>query len=155
MKLPKTCITNRSLEKGATLIEMLILIGLIGVIGSFGLTMSYSSLSRSKLETEADTLISLALMPARMRALANIRDTHHGVHITDNSFIFFEGSVFDPQAPHNHTIPREESIHIESNEDILFEKLSGNVILGEGIVLLETETASRTISITRWGGIDW
>ncbi len=155
MKLPKIYTTNTSSTRGSTLIEILILIGLIGVISSFGLAMSYSSLSRSKLETEVDTFISLALMPTRMRALTNIHNAHHGVHIATDSFVLFEGSVFDPQATHNRTIPREESVHIESSGDILFEKLSGNVISGQSVVVLSTETASRTISVTRWGGIDW
>lgn len=141
--------------QGATLIETLILIGLIGVISSFGLALSYSSLSRSKLETEVDTFVSLALMPTRMRALANIQNTHHGVHIAEDSFVLFEGSTFNPQALHNRIIPREMSVDIESNGDVLFEKLSGNVISGEGMIVLKTETASHTISITQWGGIDW
>jgi prepilin-type N-terminal cleavage/methylation domain-containing protein len=156
MKLLKICSGNPICrERAFSLIEIIVTLALVGIITLCGIYLSSKYIAHQNILTERDMFISLVLTPQRIRALTNIDDAHHGVHIEKESFVLFEGEFFDTYNESNIHIPRNTSIEIQTPSDIVFEKLSGNVISGVGTTTLTTATASTSVYINTWGRIEW
>lgn len=150
-------------HRGFTFIELIIVVGLIGIILAFGMVMNLGSIGRSGVIQERDLFVSLLLSGARAKAMANINQMSHGVHIDNecNRYILFEGNSFP--APSNcDKDSREISFTSSSTEisntggdDIIFERLSGDVIKGAGMILIKGNNASTTIELNGIGRINW
>src|SRR3989344_4820009 len=130
--------------RGFTLIEVLVVLALVAFIAGFGLLMGFNSISRGSVAQERDLFLT-SLLGARARALANVNESPHGVHIEDDSFVLFEGNSY-PGA--NHRI-------LDRDDDIIFEQLSGNVVEGVGTIVLSDGAQSVTIDINGVGRIEW
>lgn len=147
-------------HQGFTYIELLIVVGLIGIILSLGIVMDIGSLSRSSVIEERDLFVSLILTGARAHAIANIHESAHGVHIdnTLHQYILFEGTAFSQGNPSNRAI-KFTSDHISvtttGGDDIIFTQLSGDVLLGDGTVTFEGNNATQYVRINKVGQIDW
>ncbi len=148
------------MERGFTLIEILIVLGLVGVIASFGVIMSYSSISRVNSSQERDLLVSLLLSGARAEALANIDEKDHGVHIQDDKYILFEGSSWG-SATNKRDVIRNSVVKITGPSgilppfDVIFTRLSGNVSAGDGTITLTGNGQSIDFTINKVGRINW
>ena len=147
-------------HKGFTLLEILIVLGLMSMIALFGVAMSYSSISRSSVLQERDLFVSLLLSGARAQALANIHEVSHGIRIdnTLHQYILFEGDAYDDfPASHRSTAYTNENITITNTggNDIVFEQLSGNVLSGAGTITVSDNHATQKIFINEVGQINW
>ncbi len=141
---------------GFTLIELIVVVALLSLITGVGIVMSYSSIARANVIQERDTLVSLLLSGARARALANINESSHGVHIdaANHRYILFEGTSYP-----NNTEPsvafNEDLIIAASSDDIIFEQRSGNVLSGNGAITLTLNGRDIMFDINEAGRIDW
>ncbi len=149
-------------HSGFTYIELLIVVGLIGIILSFGLAMGMGSTGRSSVTQERDLFVSLLLTGARAQAVANIDEKAHGIHIDNdnNRYILFDGTSYNPSASTNRATPfTNESIDITGAENIVFEQLSGNVKdLDDDdtiTLIIKGGGAEGTITINKVGQINW
>ena len=148
-------------QKGFTYIELLMVIGIIGVILSFGIVMNIDSVTRTSILQERDLVVSLLLASARAQALANVDDVSHGIHIdnTNHRYVFFKGNNYVEDATSNRITPfTSEHItitHSSGATDILFERLSGNVSAGAGTLIISGNGMEQRITITDVGQIDW
>lgn len=148
-------------QKGFTYIELLMVIGLIGIILSFGIVMNIDSVARTSVLQERDLVVSLLLASARARALANIDNVSHGIHIdnTNHRYVLFEGNNYVEGAVSNRVTPfTSEHItvtHSNGATDILFERLSSNVLVGAGSLIISGNGKEQRITITDVGQIDW
>ena len=145
---------------GFTLIELVLVIALVGIIVSFGATMSLSSLSQSNVTQERDLFVTLLLRGARAASLANVNEVSHGVQIdnTNHRYILFEGITYNASASSNRTVPYTNNVLNISNsggDTIVFEQLSGNVITGTGTISISNGNANQNIIIRDVGQIDW
>lgn len=152
---------KNSIQKGFTYIELLVVVALFGIILSFGMVMNLGSVARSGVLQERDLFVSLLLTGARAQALANVGNTSHGIHI-DNAqhrYILFEGDNYSEGAAHNRITPfTSEHItitHSADAENVLFERLSGDVHEGAGILTISGNGVTQQIIITDVGQIDW
>lgn len=145
---------------GFTLIEITIVLGLIGVIAAFGVTLSFSSISRATVTQERDMFVTLLLRSTRSAAIANLEESAHGVQI-DNAngrYILFNGTVYDENDTKNRAIPYVSDVITVSNtggNTIVFEQLSGDVTTGAGTIAISNGTAGQEIVIRESGQIDW
>lgn len=152
---------KKNLHKGFTYIELLMVVGLIGIILAFGMVMDLGSIARSGVLQERDLFVSLLLTGARAQALANVGNTSHGIHIdnTHHRYILFEGDTYTEGAANNRITPfTSEHITIEHSDDaenILFERLSGDVSEGAGTLTIRGNGVEQQIIITDVGQIDW
>lgn len=153
---------TRKTAGGFTLIEVIMVIGLVGVIALFGVAMSMSSVAKSGVIQERDRFVSLILSGARAEALANVGEQAHGIHIDDvnHRYILFEGTSYNASDPSNRETPySNESIDISNTggDDIVFEQLSGNVSHGAGTVTFKIVNSNTEvkISINEVGQINW
>lgn len=147
-------------QKGFTVIELIIVIGLLAFIAAFGGVISLNSVARSSAVQERDLFVTLLLRGARAEALANVNETAHGIYIdnTAKEYILFAGSDYEAD-PEARAVPfTNNNIEITTtsgDEQILFEALSGNVIEGAGTLSIEFGPITQTITINEVGQIDW
>jgi prepilin-type N-terminal cleavage/methylation domain-containing protein len=156
---------NNLTTKGFTYIELLMVLGIMGVILSFSMVMSMSSISRSSVIQERDLFVSLLLTGARAEAIANVSQKSHGIHIdnTNHRYILFTGNTFSPSNATNRITPYTDSGIIISNAahdteyNILFDQLSGNVHEGAGVITISQTSNNTTqeIVINAVGQINW
>lgn len=142
-------------EGGFTLIEVLIVIGLVLIVASMGLFASMHDVGRSHARTERDTLVSL-LTTARARALANVNESPQGLCINTEKIILFETGSYNPTHTSNREMQRDASIEISGPHEIVFEQLTGNVAVGVGTMAISGGAPPiYTIELNRVGRIDW
>jgi prepilin-type N-terminal cleavage/methylation domain-containing protein len=147
-------------QSGFTLIEVTIVMGLIGVIAAFGVAMSFSSLSSTSVTQERDLFVTLLLRGTRAAAIANMEETAHGVQIDNDNhrYILFNGTSYDEDATSNRDVPyTNEAISVNNTggDTVVFEQLSGDVIVGDGTITITNGSATQEITIRNSGQIDW
>ncbi len=153
MKSPKGYGHNHNTTYGFTLLEMLVVMGVVSVLFAMSAIAGIDTIARSTVASERDLLVSL-LETARMQALANIHESPHGVHVSAATFVVFEGASFDPSDPLNRSVPRETAVSVSGSDDIIFEQLSGDVT-DEGVMTLSDSQSSMSIDINDNGRIEW
>ncbi|QQR65040.1 type II secretion system protein [Candidatus Kaiserbacteria bacterium] len=149
------------LQRGFTYIELLMVVGLTGIILSFGIVMNMDSIARASVLQERDLFVSLLLSGARAKALANAGNVSYGVHVdtTNHRYVLFEGEIFIEGTASNRITPfTSEHItitHSAAHENIIFERLSGSVSEGAGILTISGNGKEQQITINDVGQIDW
>ena len=139
---------------GFTLIEILVIVGLFGLLAAMGAFIGFDSIGRSSVHSERD-LVVLMLTGARTRTLANVNEKAQGVRITNNEIILFEGTLYPGINPRS--TPRNSAITVSPAlpVDIIFDQLSANVTTGACTITLTQDTKNATIEINGQGRIDW
>jgi prepilin-type N-terminal cleavage/methylation domain-containing protein len=147
--------------RGFTLIEVIIVIGIISILGGLSLFIDLNSYRGDAFRAERAALVT-ALQTARADALNNINENRHGVAIHPsgyNGYIIFEG---DSYASSTHLLDEkmESSYSVDisstSPSEIVFDQLSGNANYDGNIVLIDpARQSSTTISINHEGKISW
>ncbi len=137
-----------------SLIEVIVVMGLLGMVLAFGMVVSLNSITRGTLIGERDLLVSL-LISTRTRAMANVDELPQGVHVSATAFTTFEGSSYTAGNPTNRDIPRTTSATTTGPSTIVFDQLSANVTTGAGTVAMGDGTATTTIDLGAYGRIEW
>lgn len=135
-----------------TLIEVLVVLGILVLILGFGITVGFDSIHRSSLRSEQNGLIT-TLERARSKAVNNIDEMAHGVHFTGTSYTLFEGidwATHSTALDEVFTLPSGYSL--TGPTDIIFAQLSvdttgGNISVTDG-------SGSYTIAVNSEGGIN-
>jgi prepilin-type N-terminal cleavage/methylation domain-containing protein len=140
-------------KKGFTMIELLVVISIMGLIFGMGLFASFDFYRSYLLSTERDILLGV-LEKARSRAMANMFESSHGVHIENSTYVIFRGDSYIPGAASNEEIPGNSIIQKSGINDVVFEELTGLPSVTGSISLLEGAN-SKIISINYEGRIDW
>lgn len=160
MTSPRLFNTNKRVSGGFSLIEILVVIAILSVVLGIGSIYGFSAIPQSGIISERDSLAAF-LISTRGKALANVDEEPHGLRITPDSFIIFEGDTFNASDPDNQTIDRTSEVTIEDDSsnttfDVIFKQLSGDVADGDGNITLSQDGAEdQAIAINAFGGIDW
>lgn len=155
MKLPNISTQD---NRGFTLIEILISIGILALIASLGLFISLDFFRSYSFRSEQSVIVSL-LQNARSKSLNNINQVRHGVHFEVNpnlKYIIFEGSSYDSSNPSNLTINSSYNSAISSPSlpfDVIFDQLSGT---STPLTITASDgTKSYNVKVNSEGQIDW
>lgn len=162
MESHKACINNRRvLEKGFTLIEILVVLSIITMLVAVTLFFDANNYRGESFRAERNNLV-VALQTARADALNNIDQSKHGVAINPSGFkgyVIFEGDSYAASNPVTRTkIPASYPITLASSSpsEVLFTQLSGNADYSGEIVLKDTQrNATTSIVINYEGKIGW
>lgn len=147
-------------KRGYTAIEILLVIGIMGILVSI-IGLSFSAFRNSNiLFVETENIVSL-ISQARNDTLSSKNDTVYGVHVESNRVVLFEGSTFSEPDPENIEISLDTSVMLtdivlNSGSDIVFKRLSGKTD-GHGtmlLVLTSATTTRKTITIYATGLVD-
>ena len=149
----------RVLMGGFTLIEILVIVGLFGLLAAMGAFIGFDSIGRSSVHSERD-LVVLMLTGARTRALANVNQVAHGVHITADKIIIFEGLSYSGTT--EPATDRNDAIDMTPEPaTIVFKQLSAEATDGNNIcnplctITFKQGPQVDTIEINGQGRIDW
>jgi len=144
-------------SSGFTLIEILVVMGIVIALFAIGNFVDFSNIGRASLNKEEEKLVSV-LQKARNRSMNNIGQSRHGVRIDPvdkTNFIIFQETPY----LENEKIPRSENIEIDTSSinttDIIFDQLSGQPNKTGNIILSDNNNTTRNITILTSGLIDW
>lgn len=145
--------TNK--HRGFTLVEILVTLAILVTILAIGAFANINLFRQEQVLKEEMILVS-TLQKARSRAMNNVEQTKHGVHIENelDYYFIFKGDTYNPNDSTNEKIPREEKIILSGLTNIVFKQLSGNANEGN-ITLTDTGGKQKTIIISENGLIDW
>lgn len=151
-------------NKGFTLIEILVVIGILTVIISFGMIVDFSSFTSNTFQGEEAKIVSI-LQKARSRAMANMcigagctNGKKHGVcyDSANSKYKIFQGVASDPNPDKldaNSNITISGPLFPCSSSGIIFDQLTGNTT--STIVNLSYGAKSTVITINNEGTINW
>ncbi len=159
-------------NEGFTLIEILVVIGILAIIASFGLFFSMENYRGSSFRDERDLLVS-TLQHSRAQAVNNVcfgspcpDGKPHGIHFfpkgdpSDDRFVVFQGASFHDTADDalvDEVIKFDNrAVYIDTSlpVDIIFDRLSGNSD-DKSIILKDDAGHTSTVDINQAGRIDW
>ena len=147
---------NFNFKNGFSLIEILIVLGVMTLILSFGLSLNFDSLNSSRFISEEKMFLGF-LRISRSRALNNLGNSPHGLFVDDNSFILFQGDSLEDDTESHEIFSRNKSISIEKDNvsefSIVFEKLTAEV-LEESEIKISDNRTENIININSEGRID-
>jgi prepilin-type N-terminal cleavage/methylation domain-containing protein len=141
------------MNKGFSLIEIIIVIALLAVVASFSSLFSTDSISRSYALSERDLLVSL-LTQIRVKALSNIDEQPHSLHVQADNYVMYEGTTYNASNPTNHIIPKISKAQIQGLDTITFEQLTANVPHG-GTLHIINDMETYDIEVNEVGRINW
>ncbi len=156
----KLNIKIRKYDGGFTLMEILVVLGLVGMIGALSLFTDLNNYRGNAFREEVN-ILGTALQTARADALNNIDQNRHGVAIHPggyDGYIIFEGDNYATRIT-------SLDVNIKSSygitppalpTEIVFDQLSGDANYDGDIVLTDPErNMNATISINHEGKISW
>jgi len=141
-------------NRGFTVLEIMVAVGLITIIGSLALFVSMDFYRSYNLDTEVETFITL-ISRARGRAVNNIDAMSHGVYIDEENVTLFRGNNYQTRDEElDEIFKRSQAFEVEGLEEIVFDQLTGETT-ASGTVTIQGQGRSTTISINNEGRIDW
>ncbi len=150
-------------RKGFTIIELLLAIGIIGIL----ITVIVPNLSNYRneqaLTNTTEEIVSL-LNKARNDTISSLNYTNYSVHIESEKVVYFTGSTYNASDATNISRVFESSVTIPSSgginlngggSEVLFTRLTGDTTTYGTIIVRLTSNAARqkTITILKTGAI--
>lgn len=153
-------------QKGFTLIELMVVIGIMSILFGLILFNMFRFQSTNSQQTNVDTLTS-DMKAQQFKAMygatqGGADSSDYGIYFYSDRYVLFKGSVFDPDNASNFTVELPDDLEIQNttftNNTIVFEKLSGDLLgysPGADSLTVKALTINRDIVITlnRYGVI--
>lgn len=116
-------------NRGMTLIEVVVVLGIISVLAAVVLSGLLALRTESNVSSTTDQVIS-ALQLARSRALASVNEESYGVHLEADRYVLFTGTAYDSGDASNevHLLDKYleiANISIGGTNDVIFDRLIG------------------------------
>ncbi|PJE74492.1 MAG: hypothetical protein COV01_00440 [Candidatus Taylorbacteria bacterium CG10_big_fil_rev_8_21_14_0_10_41_48] len=138
---------------GFTLVETLVVVGIISIISAISLT-SLASLSRNEALSANASALAARLRDARARTLASVGGMQYGVYIATTSITFFTGSSYDPSTSTNDVFALSRYVNASSSiQSVVFERVTGNSSASGTIemFLLSDSAKKKTLTVQTSG----
>ncbi|MCX7997280.1 MAG: type II secretion system GspH family protein [Patescibacteria group bacterium] len=158
-------LVHDSMRRGFTLVELLIVMGVMGIIMQLGSVSLLRFQQFASIQAATGSMLS-DIKQQQLKAM--VGDTGNigirgpfGVHFLPDRYVLFSGPAYDPGDSTNFVITTEQNIRIDSTtltgNSLVFSAGSGEVVTTdqvETITLRNTANGeSRTITINRLGVI--
>ena len=147
-------------KKGFTIIELLLVLGIMSILTTI-LLNSFVSFGREQGLSKDASLVIEVLRQAQSNTLNSKNSNQFGVHFSTNSLILFTGSVYSPGASTNEIYNFNADIRLSSavlnggGVDVVFAKLSGGTDNDGTITLVSQSTgATKVIRVYKTGLIE-
>jgi prepilin-type N-terminal cleavage/methylation domain-containing protein len=149
MKSQKTC----NIKNGFSLIEVILVVAIVAFIASMGALFSTGAITRSYTISERDLLVAL-LTQTRAKALANVHESAHSLHIATSSYVLYEGTTFSESNPTNKLVPKMSEATLTGLSTVTFLPLTADVA-GGGVISVIGGTQSYDVEVNSAGRINW
>lgn len=159
--------THKKHQRGFTLIEVLIVIGIMTLLGGVALIVSMDNYHAYAFRAERDTLVSL-LQKARSQSMSNIclgavgsctNGKAHGVYVSAGQYVIFQGQTYGTRDGAVDEIYPVQGVDVKTKSgsltEVVFSQLSGDVLVPGYITLLNSDGHVSTTTITSQGAITW
>lgn len=148
-------------NRGFTLLELLVVIGILAVLTIFTVPFLGSSIGRNELKSTTWEMVD-ALRQAQSKSMAGKSDNVWSVHFESKKFVLFKGAVYNVVDPDNdvHDLPNVLSITAISlngaGTDMTFDARKGSTSQF-GIITMQDDNSQETkiITVTAVGKIDY
>lgn len=123
------------MKKGLSLIELLVVIGILAILLSLGTVVFGSFIRKDQVLVEARKVESL-ISEARMKTMAGFslgqdQALNFGVYFQTDRYFLFPGLTYDALNPNNQEFTLPPTVEIKEisfpSQTIVFEKISGEV----------------------------
>lgn len=142
------------MEKGFTVVELMIVLGIFAVLFAVGLPIGLDAYRNYLLNSETINLVSF-LRRAQSLSFSNRNSSAHGLYLTPDKFIVFEGlNYLSRNASQDQEFYRSTSVQISGPQEIVFSSLSGNPNIS-GELILGNLLNVQKIEINEQGVISW
>lgn len=151
-------------KKGIGLIEVIVAIGLMGLIASIVGNTHMSEYIQYSFTDERSAFIS-NMQKARSRAMNTVclgsgcsEGLPHGIHIEENYYVVFQGDMYTPDDPQNEKIDFHKETKVVGPQDIIFSPLSGiasTTPLNEWTIVFVHGSLVATTTLNTEGLITW
>ncbi len=153
--------TGNRFNGGFTLIEILVVIGMLSIVGGLSLVMTLDTYRAYFFKNDRDILVS-ALHKARSQSINNMclgactGGKPHGVHIESGNYTIFQGITYSASDPINEKLGGGNAATTVSGlTDVVFTPLTGAVATPGSMVVTDTSGRTTTITVNVEGRIDW
>ncbi len=145
-----------------TLIEIMVVLGLIAVVGSFALLVSFDTYRDSSYQADRATLIA-ALEHARAESIDDVCEGEvctggaaHGVSIEPGQYVIFQGTSYASRdADADEVLDADPTVSHSGLLVVVFATSSGNAVQSGAISLTDSSGATSAITIGTEGQISW
>lgn len=146
-------------KRGFTLIEIMVVIGLLAVFATMGLAFSFDSYRGYLFRSEYTTTVNL-LAKARNQAINNFSQSNHTVAILSGEYRIYATDSYDEDDENTYrSFPRNNALTFSGPEEVTFEQLSGNVASCDSLdpctITFGYGLRTKSITINDVGGITW
>jgi prepilin-type N-terminal cleavage/methylation domain-containing protein len=147
------------INAGFTLIEILVVLGMMAVFTSVGVVFSLNSYQQHLFLSEYNLTTNL-LAKVRNHAQNNFEQSSHSLLILDNEYRIFATNQYSPQDSSTYeSYPRNPNVDYLGPEEITFAQLSGNLLTCADFdpctYTLSYTLQTRAVTINDMGGIIW
>ena len=145
-------------QRGFTLLELLVVIGIIGVLFGMATISLLQTQHRASVSSAVDQLIS-DLHTQQTKAMIGTKDTtgnanSYGVHISASSYVLFQGTT-DPQDATDFTVSPESIVLSTTAPSSSIDFAHGSGEIGGGPYTITVKNAygtqQKVITIDRYG----
>jgi prepilin-type N-terminal cleavage/methylation domain-containing protein len=148
-------------DRGFTLLEVLIVVGLFAVIAGLVLSMGVHTHSGYSVRDDEDLAIAV-LEKARSQSMNGIClgsgctiAIAHGVHSNPHQLVLFQGFSYNPSDNTNEYINAQSSATTFAGTDIIFDPLSGSVEATSTLTIADTASSTIVITVGTSGQLYW
>ncbi len=135
--------------RGATLMEMIVVIGIAGVLLGMGLPLTWDFYLKSELRSERSNAVQY-LRTARTRAMSNRGESAHGMALINSNFVIFEGATYAGRnVARDQAFPKSLGITATGTTEFVFAALSGRS--ASSSITFITSSGSTTVFVNNEG----
>ena len=139
---------------GFTLIEVILVIGLIGLLAGLAIPLYQRFQVSSELDDTAHG-VTQSLRFAQARAMASDGWQAYGVHFEDTRYVVFAGTEYQADDPQNEATDIPSVLRLAPEyTDVVFDRVTGQTSMAGAIKIQTDGTESRMITINELGIID-
>lgn len=146
--------------KGFTMLELLIVMGIMAVLGAIILSTFVNFRKNQALQKDTEAVVEL-LNQARNQTISSKNLSAYGVHFDSTSIVLFIGPTFDPSSITNQVITLNSTDTILSvtlnggGNDVIFNRISGETDhTGTVVVSSPGLLKSKTVTIYNTGVVE-
>jgi len=142
---------------GFTLIEVLVVLGIFGILMASGLVLNLDFYRGYVFHAERNILVSV-LAKARSQSLSNLNQAKHGVRIEPSKYTIFEGQTwFERNSSLDEVIEGDSSLKLSAQPawplEIVFSQLAATTT--NATISISSGSRSASITINEAGRINW